>query len=392
VADATSEAILRKMSDLFKGAQTLSYNSTGTISIQSQTLSKDTVTKTSLRAKRPNLVQFGVRRGAMAVDNISDGSQVFSYVPALKAYLKKQAPKTLQGLILYHFAMQAAVVDDSRFAFFFLMDDPYRAAIQGASKVEYLGTETLDGVACQQIKFHRLPYSVTVWFQAGDRPLPLKMAPDTTGLTAKIAKRLPGAEMRVDVIYDGWELGAEAPASLFQFTPPSEAEEKQSFAEMAKPKDPQELIGKPAPTFKTEMLGGGEFNLADHKGKDVVILDFWATWCGPCVYALPLILEVADEYKSRGVYFLAVNQGDKAETIRGFLEKKGLQPNVGLDEIGKAGSLFYVSGIPQTVIIGKDGLVKDVHVGLAPDIQDTLRRELDVFLSEGSTAASAPER
>ena len=71
--------------------------------------------------------------------------------------------------------------------------------------------------------------------------------------------------------------------------------------------------------------------LAEHKSKNIVILDFWATWCGPCVRAMPITDKIAKQYASKGVVLYAVNQKEDAKTVRGFLSKHKLKLNVLLD-------------------------------------------------------------
>ena len=141
------------------------------------------------------------------------------------------------------------------------------------------------------------------------------------------------------------------------------------------------LVGQSAPAFTLALLEGGELHLAAHKGKDIVILDFWATWCVPCVRAMPILVEVAEAYEGRGVVFYAVDQREGPETIRAFLKRTGLSVRVPLDQEGKVGDMYGVQGIPQTVLIGKDGTVQAVHVGFIPGMKQMLRDELDTLLA-----------
>ena len=76
---------------------------------------------------------------------------------------------------------------------------------------------------------------------------------------------------------------------------------------------------EPAPDFTLESLDGGEISLSDFRGKTVII-DFWATWCPPCVRTLPTMSDVAAEYKDRGVEFFAVDIGETPDEVRAFLE------------------------------------------------------------------------
>src|SRR5687767_4033725 len=67
------------------------------------------------------------------------------------------------------------------------------------------------------------------------------------------------------------------------------------------------LVDKPAPDFTADLLDGKRVTLASHKGKDIVILDFWATWCAPCIVSLPLMTDLANKYADQGVVLYAVN-------------------------------------------------------------------------------------
>ena len=142
------------------------------------------------------------------------------------------------------------------------------------------------------------------------------------------------------------------------------------------------LQGKPAPAVTAKLLGGGTLNLADHKGKDVVMLDFWATWCGPCVMALPIEAEVAKSYADKGVAFYAVNQQEEADVIKAFLKEKNLDVQVALDPDNKFSEPFNVKFIPQTVIIGKDGIIKFVSVGISDNLKKELSDALDKAIAD----------
>lgn len=148
------------------------------------------------------------------------------------------------------------------------------------------------------------------------------------------------------------------------------------------------LLGQQAPTFTAPMLDDSSFELAQHLDKNVIILDFWATWCGPCVRALPIIANVAATYKDRGVEFFAVNLGDEPAAVQAFLAEHNLSVPVVLDRDNRIGELYKAEAIPQTVIIGKDGIVQVIHVGFSANLQTELSHELDALVAGKKLAAA----
>jgi thiol-disulfide isomerase/thioredoxin len=137
------------------------------------------------------------------------------------------------------------------------------------------------------------------------------------------------------------------------------------------------LAGKPAPDFKLPLLAGGEVELSALKGKNVVLLDFWATWCGPCRTVMPALDRVSKDYESKGVRYLAVNLREEPAKINAYLKQAGLNLEVPLDKDGKVAGLYNVRGIPTMVIVDKEGIVRDVHVGASPNLESDLRKTLD---------------
>lgn len=137
------------------------------------------------------------------------------------------------------------------------------------------------------------------------------------------------------------------------------------------------LIGK---TLKMtfEMLDGKKVKLESLKGQ-VVVLDFWATWCGPCVKSLPGVKKVIDGYPESAVTLITVNQNESKTKIESFLETRNLDLKVAMDE-GEISNSFNVEAIPQTVIIDADGKIQFVKVGASNDMENKLRIAIDSLL------------
>ncbi len=137
----------------------------------------------------------------------------------------------------------------------------------------------------------------------------------------------------------------------------------------AAPTPPLLKAGTVAPKFVAEKWGGGDLKLADYQGK-VVILDFWATWCGPCQKSMPHIEKVNKLVKGQDVIVLGVCVWDEKDAYKEWVPKNQDKYTFqfAFDPAGRgansiAGKLFNVSGIPTTYIIDKNGNVADSIVG-----------------------------
>ncbi|WP_406694894.1 TlpA disulfide reductase family protein [Singulisphaera sp. Ch08] len=139
------------------------------------------------------------------------------------------------------------------------------------------------------------------------------------------------------------------------------------------------LVGKPAPDFSLEQLGGKTFRLAEAKGK-VVVLDFWATWCGPCLQAMPQVEKVTGEFRDQGVLLVAVNLQESPKEISAMLERHKLNLTVALDKDGAVAEKYKANAIPQTVVIDREGNVTRLFVGGGSRLGDQLREAIQTTL------------
>ena len=126
------------------------------------------------------------------------------------------------------------------------------------------------------------------------------------------------------------------------------------------------------PAFLMRDLEGHSQSPDLYHGK-VLLLDFWATWCGPCVQTMPLVDGVVREFADRGVELLAVNLEEHPEQVRATLERHKLKVPVALDRDGVVAAKYAVTAIPQTVVIDRDGRVARVFVGGGRKAADALR-------------------
>lgn len=160
------------------------------------------------------------------------------------------------------------------------------------------------------------------------------------------------------------------------------------------------LVGQPAPLFLINVLDAEsnteQLSKADLEGK-VVLLDFWATWCGPCLQELPEIQELIEYYHQlkKEVVVLAVSQdrpkpNDAEDAVAKLVQetlttrklnlRQGKVGLVALDPENEVGQAFGVQALPTVVVIDPNGVVKSVHVGFNPQIRQTLGKEIDALL------------
>jgi thiol-disulfide isomerase/thioredoxin len=123
-------------------------------------------------------------------------------------------------------------------------------------------------------------------------------------------------------------------------------------------------VGQPAPKFKLRDLNGKEITLDQYKGR-VVLLDFWATWCNPCRMTMPIFERLQKEYSSTLV-LLAINLQEPKETVQEYVYSQGIHSQVLLDEEGSVGMAYGTESIPMEVLVDKQGIVRQVHMGYDP--------------------------
>ncbi len=134
---------------------------------------------------------------------------------------------------------------------------------------------------------------------------------------------------------------------------------------------------QPAPEFTMTLLGGGEIESAELRGR-VVMLDFWASWCPPCRDEAPVLAQVYDEYRDRGVEFVGFNLWDNAGDARLFLQQQNHEYPNGIDEEGRIAISYGVRGIPEKFFLDREGRIVRKFSG--PMRADLLREILDTLL------------
>ena len=140
--------------------------------------------------------------------------------------------------------------------------------------------------------------------------------------------------------------------------------------------------GEPAPACSVPLLDGGRtINVADFRG-NVVYLDFWASWCGPCRQSLPFMNELHKELAGKGLTIFAVSVDKTADDARGFLTKYPAQFTTAVDIAGACPKSYELQGMPSSYLIDRKGVVRAVHEGFRNGDKAGIRTRLLELLSE----------
>jgi thiol-disulfide isomerase/thioredoxin len=196
-------------------------------------------------------------------------------------------------------------------------------------------------------------FEKTIWIDKAHQTF-VKTAEHADTYILSGAARIP-IEEEVTTTFTSTELNGPVPDGLFAFVPPSDAKLIEDFP------DPRTgfggtMTGDQVPSLKLKSADGKVVALDSFRGKPV-LLDLWATWCGPCVASLPQLAQIYREAKDKGLVLLTVDQDEEANTADKFLAKKGYTwPNFH-DGDGQIEKLVGSSGIPRTMLVDAQGKI-----------------------------------
>ena len=370
IVSSDAKLLLDRMRDAYQNLKTAEFN--GTVSSNVDAGGEQENSETKFVSSFADPVTFRhAGEGNLAAG--SNGEKLFVFNESAKEYLLLDAPK--QGGLEEMPGMIGGLLQAQNPSLLFaLLPDPTTEFTKSFANINRAPDVDLDGKKHPTLVLepHEKDGNLSLVFDPDThllRQLRVDLRPtlEARGLTdIKVAEAL--------VDYSSTKTGIEFAAGHFAWTPPQDARDVTASLHAAEEPAESELLGKPAPDFQLTTLEGESVTLADLKGQ-IVVLDFWASWCAPCIESLPHLGKLHAE-KREGVKVFAVNLREDKAKVEAFMKSKGIDLPVLLDSEGKVAEKYNVVSIPQTVVIGQDGTVKKVVVGLSDDAFRAIRNEI----------------
>lgn len=362
-----AEKILEESASFLAAKETISFDFQTTVLVEQRGRPNKTLIEGRLVLGKENLGMFHLKTAREEVFMYNGPESRVVYVPKENRYQTLPRQESRKELVA---TMMPGPIEPwwSWFA------DLLYGTVQVAESIEVVPGECGEA-PCREVHVKMDKYTLRISYPAEGALIPLSASIVLEPELVKNYLRGSDAAIEATTVFSKWRLDVEVDESVFAFAPPEGVQEVSAQSPRARIE-----VGNPAPDFTLELLGGGSASLKDHLGKDVVILDFWASWCGPCRRAMPMVVQVAEQFEGKNVQLYAVNLRETPEIAEAFLKGQNLSVPVLLDKSGIIAGLYDVSGIPKLVIVGKDGLIKSVHRGMGPNMVDQLSREIQELL------------
>lgn len=140
-------------------------------------------------------------------------------------------------------------------------------------------------------------------------------------------------------------------------------------------------IGDMAPNFTLKADTGKNLRLSEYRG-EVVMINFWATWCGPCRQEMPVLNELYQRYRSVGFTLLGVNIDDRSESATRMARRLGVRYPIVFDAAKVVSRLYDINAMPTTVMVDRDGKVRYLHRGYLPGSEKKYQEQIRGLLKE----------
>jgi peroxiredoxin/outer membrane lipoprotein-sorting protein len=359
------QILLRRVSETYRNLESYRFElsivtesrAKGAQKVESESRSEERVL---LAACKPNLLRIELKNPTLSLTKVSDGESSWFSFPALGQYMRKEGGAADPEVAAAWLKSATSLLAD------------YEILAQRARQAHFLRMEAVEvggrRADCQVVE---IEYAIggaaitpesrrTLWI---DRARNLVLKEITYSKTRTAFGNV--TETKRTVNFTAVDLSGPFSDSIFAFTPQKGARKVVEFSllDSARPTPVSaDFTGREAVDFTLKDLDGRTVNLRDLRGQ-IVLLNFWATWCGPCVRELPSIERLSREFKGRGLVALGLNAEEPA-VAREFIKRGGYTFATLVDEQRAMTRAYRVSAIPQTLIIDKDGTVAAHFIGM----------------------------
>jgi len=360
--DLPDASTLRKqVQDAAKKRQSIQYVSelTGEVTLDGKPVSEvisggrripvtSAVGKQTVAVQNPGKARVELELGAGNL-MVSDGEATWTYRPSTKLYTKITAAQGPDGV-----AANLAVLDVMGF-----FEDAKSAKTVRSETINLDGRDFDCWVITSNVKIPSQAAMggtlsgglMTTWI---DKKILLAVQ-EVISYSVTVAPAAGAApveyQSKLKQVMRNLKIDQPVPAGVFVFVPPGDAREQP-----AQSAGRTDLTGTVAPTFKGVSLDGKQYSLESLKGK-TVLLDFWASWCGPCIRSMPTTEKLYADYKEQGLVILAVDVDETRETVDKFLKTRPVGYPVLMGSESGIPAAYGVTVFPTFVLIGPDGKI-----------------------------------
>jgi len=368
------KAFLRKVADTYLDIQTFQCETTSRMISKRQGMEQTIRGEFAVALERPNKLAVIPAEEFQRLHLVCDGSEVHMLDPTANQYNTSEAPSTLSALLQKVAPFYAQTGGGPLALFSFFADDPYEEILRDVKEVEMAGEEEWEGTTAYHLVFDQdsedgASFKAHIWIDKAR----LLLVRSRFELEPPVMDGVPSESVVFEEEHREIRTGHPIPGGSFDFRPPEGATEALTRDAALR------LEGEKAPGFSLPAEGGGTLSLESYKGK-IVLLDFWASWCPPCRKELPVLQSVYKEFKDRGVVLIGISCDQDKEKGEAFVKENKLDFPIGYDSEGEVGKMYKVTSLPTLFILDREGTIQKVHIGMPPDLETLLKKELEAFL------------
>lgn len=392
---ADIQSLIKTIAERYEGIQSLRQESEWTIQLEKDGESEEIKNASSLSFQRPDRLKV-ISEHAIV---LSDGKNLSVVFPAFEAYILNAIESNLEATIAdFDQNLGVVITPDLRAL---ISADPVASltALVEDSPVTLLGDETVGDRKAWHMSVETDPAEaqglddVEVWVdQETGLLLQLTARIDMAALLGSDAEKAANVPSHIQVKYTAKLLALNEPLNDDVFAMDLSASKQLADFDalreyvatlQAGQQNNTEWVGKQAADFELPLLDGETFKLADHRGK-VVLIDFWATWCPPCMESIPYVVKMDEAFDDDDVVFVGVSldRPGQEKRVQQIMDRFKMTYAIGIDDGGAIAQQYGASSIPTAVLVDRDGTILEWKVGFSPEGMEMLKKTIEQSIAK----------